>query len=75
MMRATIFDYGAGNLHSLRKALMCAGADVSIESDPLVALESDVLVLPGDTPESLHARIQVAEHALYPEVIAQFCFA
>jgi imidazole glycerol-phosphate synthase subunit HisH len=47
MMRATIFDYGAGNLHSLSKALMRAGARVSIESDPLVALESDVLVLPG----------------------------
>jgi phosphoribosylglycinamide formyltransferase-1 len=30
-------------------------------------------VLPGDTAESLHARIQSAEHALYPEVIAQFC--
>lgn len=26
----------------------------------------------GDTPTILHARIQVAEHALYPEVIRQF---
>ena len=46
-MRATIFDYGAGNLHSLSKALTHAGALVSIASDPLAALESDVLVLPG----------------------------
>ena len=46
-MRATIFDYGAGNLHSLSKALTHAGARVSIESDPFAALESDVLVLPG----------------------------
>jgi phosphoribosylglycinamide formyltransferase-1 len=30
-----------------------------------------VPVLPGDTAETLHARIQVAEHALYPEVLAQ----
>jgi phosphoribosylglycinamide formyltransferase 1 len=29
--------------------------------------------LPNDTPESLHARIQTAEHDLYPEVIAQVC--
>jgi phosphoribosylglycinamide formyltransferase-1 len=31
--------------------------------------QRSVPVLPGDTPESLHARIQEAEHALYPEVI------
>ena len=30
-----------------------------------------VPVLPGDTAESLHARIQIAEHELYPEVIAR----
>jgi folate-dependent phosphoribosylglycinamide formyltransferase PurN len=30
-------------------------------------------VLPNDTPESLHGRIQVAERTLYPEVIARFC--
>jgi phosphoribosylglycinamide formyltransferase-1 len=28
-----------------------------------------VPVLPGDTPETLHARIQEQEHLLYPEVI------
>ncbi|MDB6155437.1 MAG: Phosphoribosylglycinamide formyltransferase [Chthoniobacteraceae bacterium] len=33
--------------------------------------QSEVPVLPGDTDESLHARIQVAEHALYPAVIAR----
>jgi glutamine amidotransferase len=47
VIEATIFDYGAGNLHSLRKALSSAGARVSIESDPMAALDSDVLVLPG----------------------------
>ena len=46
-MRVTLFDYGAGNLHSLAKALDVPGADVSIEPDPLRALETDVLVLPG----------------------------
>jgi phosphoribosylglycinamide formyltransferase-1 len=30
-----------------------------------------VPVLTGDTPETLHARIQVAEHELYPAALAQ----
>lgn len=34
--------------------------------------QAAVPILPGDTPETLHARIQVAEHALYPEVIGRF---
>jgi len=34
--------------------------------------QSEVPVLPGDTPETLHARIQEAEHQLYPEVLARF---
>ena len=46
-MKATIFDYGAGNLHSLARALVVAGADVRVEPDPARALETDVLVLPG----------------------------
>jgi glutamine amidotransferase len=46
-MRVTIFDYGAGNLHSLEKALALAGATVRAESDPLRCLDTDVLVLPG----------------------------
>lgn len=45
--RATIFDYGAGNLHSLAKALAGPGIDVVIETDPAQAVETDVLVLPG----------------------------
>jgi glutamine amidotransferase len=47
VIEATIFDYGAGNLHSLAKALGFAGARVVIEPDPIAALASDVLVLPG----------------------------
>ena len=46
-MRVTILDYGAGNLHSLTKALDDGTAEVRIEPDPTVALETDVLVLPG----------------------------
>ncbi|XXF75143.1 imidazole glycerol phosphate synthase subunit HisH [Myxococcaceae bacterium GXIMD 01537] len=47
-MRVTLFDYGAGNLHSLAKALATTeGADVRVREDPLQALDTDVLVLPG----------------------------
>ena len=33
--------------------------------------QSAVPVLPGDSPETLHARIQQAEHALYPSVLRE----
>jgi imidazole glycerol-phosphate synthase subunit HisH len=46
-MRITLFDYGAGNLHSLAKALAGAGRTVAIETDPEASLDTDVLVLPG----------------------------
>ena len=46
--------------------------DAGIDSGEIVA-QRKVPVLPEDTPESLHVRIQVAERALYPEVIARFC--
>jgi phosphoribosylglycinamide formyltransferase-1 len=48
--------------------------DVGIDSGEIIA-QRKVPVLPGDTPESLHARIQIAERALYPEVIARFAEA
>lgn len=34
-----------------------------------ILMQAYVPVLPGDTPESLHARIQVQEHILYPAAI------
>lgn len=46
-MRVTIFDYGAGNLHSLAKAIAGANVEVVFETDPLRSLDTDVLVLPG----------------------------
>jgi glutamine amidotransferase len=47
-MRVTMFDYGAGNLHSLGKALATScGAVVTTETNPRRALDTDVLVLPG----------------------------
>lgn len=46
-MRVTVFDYGAGNLHSLVKALAGRGRRVGLEPDPRRAVETDVLLLPG----------------------------
>ena len=46
-MRITLFDYGAGNLHSLAKALRGEGRDVRFETDARAAIQADVLVLPG----------------------------
>ncbi len=46
-MRITLFDYGAGNLHSLAKALQGGGRDVRLETDPARAVTTDVLILPG----------------------------
>ena len=46
-MKVTIFDYGAGNLHSLAKALEEPGVAVTCETDVQRAIDTDVLVLPG----------------------------
>jgi len=46
--------------------------DDKIDHGDIIA-QREVLILPNDTTESLHARIQVAEHELYPAVIAQLC--
>ena len=42
--------------------------DNGIDTGPIVAQQT-VPVLDDDSPESLHARIQQAEHALYPAAI------
>lgn len=47
-LRVTVFDYGAGNLHSLVKALEVPGALVRVDTDPVRAVEhTDALILPG----------------------------
>ncbi|MFL5562349.1 MAG: imidazole glycerol phosphate synthase subunit HisH [Gemmatimonadaceae bacterium] len=47
MSRIALFDYGAGNLHSLGKALAESGHALSVETQPLRAIGADLLVLPG----------------------------
>src|SRR6266513_801056 len=38
-----------------------------------ILAQKEVKILPNDSAESLHARIQVHEHELYPAVVAEFC--
>lgn len=42
--------------------------DEGMDTGPVI-LQQSVPILPGDTAETLHARIQVVEHQLYPEAI------
>lgn len=47
-VRVAVFDYGAGNLHSLIKSLEAGGAEVRVDTDPATAvLNTDALILPG----------------------------
>lgn len=46
-MSWAVFDYGVGNLHSLRKALEAAGADANITTEPADLERATVAVLPG----------------------------
>ena len=64
-------------LHTHRRAIEAgcklAGATVhfvtpALDHGPIIA-QAVVPVLPGDTPESLAARVQAREHVLYPQAV------
>ena len=42
-----VLDYGSGNILSAERALLRAGADVTVTADREAALECDGLVVPG----------------------------
>src|SRR5437764_1116336 len=46
--------------------------DDKIDHGDIIA-QRNVPILPNDSAERLHARIQIAEHELYPAVIAKLC--
>ncbi len=46
--------------------------DERIDHGDIIA-QREVAILADDTPEALHARIQIEEHALYPAAIAESC--
>jgi len=43
-----------------------------VDEGPILG-QARVPVLPGDTPASLSERVRVAEHALYPAILAEAC--
>ena len=53
-----------------------AGCSVHLVTEELdggeVLGQAEVPILPGDTPETLAARVLEAEHRLYPQVLAEF---
>ena len=53
-----------------------AGCSVHLVTEELdggtVLGRAQVPVLPGDDPETLAARVQAAEHRLYPQILAEF---
>ena len=46
--------------------------DEKIDHGDIIA-QREVAILPNDTAEILHARIQITEHELYPAVISEMC--
>ena len=53
-----------------------AGCSVHLVTDDLdsgeVLGQAEVAVMPGDTPETLAARVLIAEHQLYPRVLSDY---
>jgi glutamine amidotransferase len=46
-VRVVVLDYGSGNILSAERALVRAGADVTVTADSAAAFECDGLVVPG----------------------------
>ena len=46
-MKATLFDTGAGNLHSLRRALEVVGVECVVEAEATRLASTSLVVLPG----------------------------
>ncbi len=56
-----VVDYGAGNIHSVGRALARVGADFEVTNDPKAVDRADAVILPGvgaarDTMSGLHGR-------------------
>ncbi len=81
---ALLPQYGGAGMygHFVHEAVVKAGekesgcsvhvVDEEFDHGPVIA-QTRVPVMPGDTAETLAARILVEEHKLYPKVIEEFC--
>ena len=62
-MVIAIIDYGAGNIHSIEKALEYAGATVQVTEKPSVVAKAQAVVLPG-VGSGGAAMARMTEHGL-----------
>lgn len=81
---ALLPSFGGKGFYGMKvhEAVLAAGAkvtgatvhfvDENYDRGPIVQQQA-VPVLPGDTPETLAARVLAAEHAVYPAAVALFC--
>jgi phosphoribosylglycinamide formyltransferase-1 len=81
---ALLPKYGGAGMygHYVHEAVVAAGekesgcsvhvVDEEFDHGPVLA-QARVPVLPGDTGNTLGARVLVEEHRLYPKIIEQFC--
>ena len=58
-----LIDYGAGNIHSIEKALEYVGATVQVTDSPNVVAEAQAVVLPG-VGSGGAAMLRMREHGL-----------
>ncbi|GAB3940830.1 imidazole glycerol phosphate synthase subunit HisH [Corynebacterium tapiri] len=47
VQRVALLDYGSGNIRSAQRALERVGAEVTVTSDPKIAVAADGLLVPG----------------------------
>jgi phosphoribosylglycinamide formyltransferase-1 len=63
--------------HALGAAKKTTGCTVHYVDEKIdhgqILAQREVPILPNETPESLHARIQIVEHEMYPAIIAELC--
>ncbi len=58
-----LIDYGAGNIHSIEKALEYVGATVQVTNESTVVAEAEAIVLPG-VGSAGAAMAQITQHGL-----------
>jgi len=58
-----LIDYGAGNIHSIEKALEYVGATVQVTNSPTIVAEAEAVVLPG-VGSGGSAMVQITRYGL-----------
>jgi phosphoribosylglycinamide formyltransferase-1 len=73
LVTASTRGIGLGIAQALARGVTLTGCTVHLVTEEVdagpILLQAAVPVLPGDTVETLHARIQVEEHRILPEAI------